>query len=149
MRVLSWTHIPIAIAIEEKFCGKQKNSLATFPMLHMILQREGNIPNDYARRSTLEHNLLVTTKKYSKWEKKRGISIKEIIREVYIKRNLRPLSNVEFFFFFLKGPTHANRATNPGMIRCVLDDSLKRSPKTKKESRCVCIYFASERNLLL
>lgn len=50
---------------------------------------------------------------------------------------------------FFKGLTHANRATNPGMIRCVLDDRLKRSPKTEKESRHVCIYSASERNLLL
>lgn len=66
-------------------------------------------------------------------------------RDVYIKRNLRPLSNIEL----LKGLTHANRATNPGMIRCVLDDRLKRSPKMEKESRYVCIYSASERNLLL
>lgn len=78
-------------------------------------------------------------------KEKRGISIKEIMREVYIKRNLRPPSPREF----LKGLTHANRATNPGMIRCVLDDRLKCSPKTEKESRCVCIYSASERNLLL
>lgn len=41
------------------------------------------------RASTLEHNLLIIIKNVVK--EKRGISIKEIIREVHIKWNLKPL----------------------------------------------------------
>jgi len=53
-------------------------------------------------------------------------------RDQYKRNNERGVYKTEFeapLQEFLKSLTHANRAANPGMIRCILDDRLKRSPK--------------------
>lgn len=51
------------------------------------------------------------------------------------------LTNVEIFNFQrVLDDAHVNRAVNnPGMIRHVLDDRLRRSPETEMESRCVIL----------